>query len=298
MPTLHIIGNGFDLYHGIKSSYGDFHDYAWSHSKDKSYWLGLLESCYPQKYSNGKLELWCDLEHALAKPDFQSAFEATTDDISPVEDHELRYQAQMEDAPETMMVQMFDAFHEIFEEWVSNIDIDVKAKNIPNFDRNGRFLSFNYTETLEHVYGISRNKINYIHGRRGTADTLNVGHASILEGNDYLSDNPEIYEYAAYDNIAKVVNDQRKDTNDVILANSKNWKSLSDIDKVVVYGHSLSDIDYPYFMEIAKHVSPNAEWFFSIYYNDATSKKKSEANVQANVAKLGLISNHCHTFKM
>lgn len=29
MTTLHIIGNGFDLRHGIASSYQDFREYEW-----------------------------------------------------------------------------------------------------------------------------------------------------------------------------------------------------------------------------------------------------------------------------
>lgn len=165
MTTLHIIGNGFDLHHGIASLYSDFKEYAWRHSGLDVYWIGLLETCYPTKNKeNGELELWCDLEHALGNIDFQNAFDESTEDIELEEDHEIRFQAQMEDAPKYHMEMMFEAFHGIFEEWVDHIDIDGQPVALPHFDRKGMFLSFNYTETLETLYEIPKTQINYIHG--------------------------------------------------------------------------------------------------------------------------------------
>ena len=49
MTTLHIIGNGFDLHHGIASLYSNFQEYAWRHSGLDGYWIGLLETCYPTR---------------------------------------------------------------------------------------------------------------------------------------------------------------------------------------------------------------------------------------------------------
>lgn len=57
MATLHIIGNGFDLAHGILLTYKDFEKYAWSHSSHNSYYLEVLENCYPQKNKDGRLIL-------------------------------------------------------------------------------------------------------------------------------------------------------------------------------------------------------------------------------------------------
>lgn len=34
-----------------------------------------------------------------------------------------------------------------------------------NFSSDALFINFNYTETLESIYGISRHQICYIHGR-------------------------------------------------------------------------------------------------------------------------------------
>ncbi len=160
MDTLYIIGNGFDLHHGIASSYEDFRQYAWRHCGSDGYWLGQLETCYPTKNKNGKLELWCDLEHALGNIDFQNAFNESTEDVELEEDHEMRYQAQMEDAPKYHLEMMFEAFHRIFKDWVDQIDINVPSVSLPHFDKKGMFLSFNYTETLERLYGIPQKQIN------------------------------------------------------------------------------------------------------------------------------------------
>lgn len=298
MDTLHIIGNGFDLHHRIASSYEDFREYAWKHCGSDGYWLGQLETCYPTKNISGDFELWSDLEHALGNIDFQNAFKESTEDVELEEDHEIRYQAQMEDAPEYYLEMMFKAFHRIFEDWVNQIDINVPFVSLQHFDRNGMFLSFNYTETLEKLYSIPKKQINYIHGRRCCSNNLIVGHINDLNGNDFLSTDPMIYEYEAYDNIAKVVNEQRKNISDIIENNAEYWGSLVKICKVVVYGHSLSDIDFGYFEQIAKNVAVNAQWFFSIYYNNPQERIREVARVEDFIKNLGLDISNCQTFTM
>lgn len=296
--TLHIVGNGFDLAHGIASSYADFKDYAWKHGDQ--YLMGLLETCYPDANPwNGELYLWSDLERALGNPDFQAAFEASTDDIQLEDGHEGRYIAQMEDAPEFLLGMMFDTFHRAFEDWVNDIDNNVDPiPNLSHFGGGDNYLSFNYTDTLEKVYGVPRNRINYIHGRRNSNDEIIVGHHAVVNANDHLSDDPIIYEYQGYDNIASEVNKQRKLTSDIIANNSEYWQSLGQVDKVKVYGHSLTDVDMDYFHEVAKHVKGVCEWHFSIYYYDPISRKKAVEHVVSVINELGLDVNRCSTFCM
>lgn len=296
--TLHIVGNGFDLAHGIASSYADFKDYAWKHGDQ--YLMGLLETCYPDANPwNGELYLWSDLERALGNPDFQAAFEASTADIQLEDGHEGRYIAQMEDAPEFLLGMMFDAFHRVFEDWVNDIDNNVDPiPNLSHFGGGNNYLSFNYTDTLEKVYGVPRNSINYIHGRRNSDDEIIVGHHAVVNATDHLSDDPMVYEYQGYDNIANEVNKQRKLTSDIIANNSEYWQSLGQVDKVMVYGHSLTDVDMDYFHEVAKHVKGVCEWHFSIYYYDPISRKKAVEHIVSVINELGLDVNRCSTFCM
>ena len=262
--------------------------------------MGLLETCYPDvNPKNGELYLWSDLERALGNPDFQAAFEASTDDIPLEEGHEGRYIAQMEDAPEFSLGMMFDAFHQVFEDWANDIDNNVDPiPNLSHFGGGDRYLSFNYTDTLEKVYGVPRNRINYIHGRRNSNDEIIVGHHAVVNANDHLSDDPMVYEYQGYDNIANEVNKQRKLTSDIIANNSEYWQSLGQVDKVMVYGHSLADVDMAYFHEVAKHVKGVCEWHFSIYYYDPISRKKAVEHIVSVINELGLDVDRCSTFCM
>lgn len=296
--TLHIIGNGFDLAHGIASRYIDFKNYAWKHGDQ--YQMGLLETCYPDmNHQKKELELWCDLERALGNLNFQAAFDATTEDVELEEGHEGRYQAQMEDAPEYALEFMFDAFHKVFDDWVNHIGTDVEPLNkIKHFDVNGRFLSFNYTDTLEKVYDIPRKSINYIHGRRNSNDEIIVGHCSTVNANKHLTDDPIIYEYQGYENIAQKVNEQRKSVDEIVWKNKDYWKSLPNINKVVVYGHSLSEVDMAYFHEIANNVADDCEWYFSIHSNNLWGKAKALKHFFSTVKTLELKKLHSHTFMM
>lgn len=195
--TLHIVGNGFDLRHGIKSRYSDFKDYAWKHCGQRGYHLGVLEKSYPQVNNEGELILWSELEYALGEPDISAIQAEATEDIEYEEGHEIRYQPQMEDAAGFLISDMFETFHELFEEWVNAISLD-EAESInclQHFDPHGLFLSFNYTETLELMYHIHRCQINYIHGRRNMRDVLIVGHCNDIDANSRLSDDPMIYDY-------------------------------------------------------------------------------------------------------
>lgn len=296
--TLHIIGNGFDLAHGITSSYADFKKYAWKYGDQ--YQIALLETCYPDVNPiDGELYLWSDLERALGNPDFQAAFKASTDDIQFEDGHEGRYQAQMEDAPEFLLGMMFASFHHVFDDWVNQIDNNVdKLTSVFRFDGKDCYLSFNYTDTLEKLYDVPRHRINYIHGRRNSNDEIIVGHHTVVNVNDNLGDDPMIYEYQGYDNIAKEVNKQRKLTSDIIANNHKFWLSLRQVDKVMVYGHSLTEVDMAYFHEVVKHVKDVCEWHFSIYYDNPTSKKKAVEHIISVINELGLDVNRCSTFRM
>lgn len=299
MSTLHIIGSGFDLAHGIDSRYKDFKEYAWNHCKNN--WnLGLLETCYPDiNPVIGELELWCDLEKALGNMDFHAALRETTEDVEMEDGHEGRYQAEMEDAPGSFLPSMFEDFHSLFEEWVNQIDLnEAEPRAIKHFDHFGKFLTFNYTDTLELLYNIVDNQVNHIHGKRNTNDELVIGHCNVAVANNELSNDPPIYEYQAFEDIARIVNEEHKDVSQIISSNHDYWLSLSDVDKVVVYGHSLSEVDAPYFREIIRYVQPNTEWYFSVYYSNPIQQTEENNRVNNFINQVGLDPNKCHTFIM
>lgn len=50
-----------------------------------------------------------------------------------------------------------------FREWVESIDVS-KVKPVLNLPDTASFITFNYTPTLEYVYGVSPDRILHIHG--------------------------------------------------------------------------------------------------------------------------------------
>lgn len=300
MNILRIIGNGFDLAHGIESKYQHFKAFMTGQGAPFEYHntAGMLESFYPDfDKIEDEYKLWCDLETELPNIDFQAAYEYCTEDIEREEDHEIRYIPEMEDAPETFLPPIFGNLYTAFEAWVNQIDINVNPIKIPYFNPDGLFFTFNYTETLERLYGISSSRIKYIHGRRNSGEELILGHCNDVDGDSHLPDNPEIYEYEGYRTVAKVINELRKNVSDIIYRNQNYWPTLSDIDQVVVYGQSLSEVDRPYFLQILQSITPGAQWLFSIHYSDSSQKQKCEAKVNEMANYLGLTPEKFKTFK-
>ena len=85
---------------------------------------------------------------------------------------------------------------------------------------------------------------------------------------------------------------------DIILKNDDFWQQLSNIDKVVIYGHSLSDVDRPYFKQIASNINPASEWYFSIYYQNAQERTEEIRKVLNMINYIKVAPNKCHTFQM
>ena len=65
--TLYIIGNGFDLHHGLKTSYSNFRD---DHAKKGSLWNDLLD-IYGDSQLNDEY-WWRDFENMLGRIDYSN----------------------------------------------------------------------------------------------------------------------------------------------------------------------------------------------------------------------------------
>lgn len=88
----------------------------------------------------------------------------------------------------------------------------------------------------------------------------------------------------------------KKKVSDILYFNSDYWNSLVNVDKVVVYGHSLANVDLPYFKKIVNSVQKNAEWFISIFYQNSEEKQKEVEKVKNFITSMGLDISRCYTF--
>lgn len=279
MATLHIIGNGFDLAHGLHTSYWDYHQFLLDNGE--SWFINMMENYFGNMPSldnhrqQGNI-LWSDLERALGEYDIDDIFDFLKDGHEEDLDHMMQYVGAIDAELQYHFVNLKQQFQETFSDWCRSIDVtQAKRKRIPHLDSNGLFLTFNYSDTLERVYGIPEANVLHIHGRSSkTNSELIVGHnnhASLRRNYEVgFLDMPEIM-----NTIATTVNGLLKDQQGIIQRHARFFNNLNQVDTVVVYGHSMAPVDLPYFKAVHNNVSPHARWHFS-YFDYAECPKKKE----------------------
>jgi hypothetical protein len=151
----------------------------------------------------------------------------------------------------------------LLRDWVASIS----TKDVsPKFEiiKEAKFLSFNYTRTLEDAYQIKTNNILHIHETIIENRPLVVGYGEArFEDDEYVSDDDTIDIVL----IKNLLSHCRKPV-DAILEETKpiEWfKDLNEIESVIVYGHSCSKVDKPYFEAVVRNIKPNALWTFFVH---------------------------------
>ena len=160
MDTLYIIGNGFDLHHGLDTSYKNFRDNV------------VLKTPNLRKLL---LDLYGD---AINEDMWWSDFEAKLSDI----DYNHLLNSDYGVAMGGMKVQNFltGQLPPLFGKWIKSI----KLKNAPekqlDIDKDALFFTFNYSLVLEIIYEVNKDNIWHIHNSIEEVDKIIVGHDSDL----------------------------------------------------------------------------------------------------------------------
>ena len=181
-----------------------------------------------------------------------------------------------------------DRLRKCFHEWVVQLTPPSASSKVNIITQDSKFINFNYTKTLENLYGINPHKILHLHGCVDEDEDFILGHGKSYEELDSLNTekrpvSPEdldeyelnlFYEeqansYEFHEQLARQaaisgVASQRKPVNDIIKKNESFLNSLSDISHIHVYGLSLSEVDMPYLKHILSIVR-SAKWEFSDY---------------------------------
>lgn len=257
MTRLYIIGNGFDLYHGLPTQYGQFYDFA----KDV---LEEIENYYSLSLS--ETNPWHDFENALGAFNWKNFYDTHSQIDINTEDFRPSYAYCLEDDLTEQANELVATVKDYFQKWISNIDISTATRKL-NLLENSVFITFNYTSTLETIYGIETDKILHIHGRSDTYDDLIFGHGetmneeSELDENGYsnrtiFSDAESAAKYPFYA--------FRKPVDEGIVKLEQFLAPFEPIREIFVIGHSLNNIDLPYIRSLAKR-APHAKWKVYIY---------------------------------
>lgn len=273
---LYIIGNGFDLAHGMRTSYEDFHQ--WLLNSGEANAVFRLESLYPNlKDYEGR---WCDVESALGSIsikkaiDFDKNYQDCPDEINGEDSSYDAYRCGEN------LKRAVDILPGLLRNWVDSIDIrDV----CPQFDidKNAKFLSFNYTRTLEDVYQVESDKVCHIHETIMDNRPLVVGYGdAVFEDEEFVTDDETI----DVELIKNILTHNRKPVGSILKEpKPQSWfKSLNSISSVIVFGHSCSEVDKPYFQVVADSIRADAHWFF--YVHNKSKNKSIENYAQSSLS--------------
>ncbi len=245
-----IVGNGFDVNHGIPSGYANFKE--WLRANDK----GLFD--FLDRYIDVSGEWWNDFERNLSGINVPQLIRetplkesSTITGLPPSFSHPASW--KLDNIHKKLSMR--------FTDWVKTLDI-VTVKKTVDLPIASLYISFNYTNTLERVYGIDENRIAYIHGKALRGDELIFGHGKnqfVLEKDVmrryglYRSEN--FYKAGTYGNSEDELTQhvsywqkyiQLANYYDVLLPAVKN------ANKVYVYGLSFSEVDFPYIQWITE----------------------------------------------
>lgn len=285
--TLFIIGNGFDLMHGVDSSYYSFRD---SLGKNNSLRTNLELALTPE-------DIWADFENSLGKINLDLM--ASRDIVDMWLDNFEVYSKNSGAADYYMAIEaaagpligVADSLQKYFRGWVSTLNIGTEDKPLLDLIcANGRVLSFNYTEFVETIYGVK--DVCYIHGcRRNEQEKLILGHSPNIEC--YIYEKPRKFKTyhqtmvsVAQENVLDLIAEcdmsLTKDSKLIIEEHRDFFDSLVDIKQIIVIGHSLSQVDWDYFYEINR-ILPNVQWYFGLFgLNDFNNFKKLVKDLQIN----------------
>jgi hypothetical protein len=170
---LYITGNGFDLHHGVKSSYYDFKNYL---KKANPELLTELESFIDCE------NIWSDFENSLAFLSREKIMEAV--DIGlPNKDPDdedfsvAEYEIALEQATGRVW-QFTDNLKYWFHKWIKKMNVsNIEKYRCLQLDKDAFFINFNYTDLLETCYQISGEQIIYLHGNKNDkVESIILGH--------------------------------------------------------------------------------------------------------------------------
>lgn len=278
---LFIIGNGFDLYHGLNTTYKNFYKYL--KTKNNKVFTLTASICFDQYDETDRL--WCEFEDEL------SSFDYNTITI-PLDEYN--------DKGEIAELTSMSSIEKVINIWKNKLDKEFKSWIITNeqdlspcgrlFNQNAIFFNFNYTFTLQKLYGVQNNQILYIHNNIND-DNLIYGHGTTFEFSELL----DAYGLLEDGDIVCGTEDQLRDVlviqkigskfqkkvTDIIAANSDFEKNLHNIQSVIVLGHSLNEIDMDYFKWIFRNIDSNSQWYFSYYKRKDRKRIKKACNEMA-----------------
>ena len=289
MKDLYVIGNGFDIHHRIPSSYKNFRTWLEDNDPDMlSRMDEVLGLCTD--------EWWNEFETNLGEV---SAVRFFTENVASENEPDIMSEdfrsGELDNARYEIEDRLGGLIADLkaeFQLWASQLPPGDDGEVVLVNSKEAFFLTFNYSLTLEKLYGIRPEIILHIHGSALDKDSIVVGHGrsySVIrdELDDPLPEPPddvpaEEYEkwfqevaaanaddystQQAKDAAASAVYSIHKDVAGIIAHNTAFLQSLKDVERIHIYGLSFADTDLPYLDAIfgsvnLSNVDVEISWF-------------------------------------
>lgn len=248
--SLAVIGNGFDLALGLKSSFADFRSFFNDLSKeDLAKGDDTLQVIFEEietiagpnwrDFEGGLAEL--DLPMGVADLDYPDAGDLSENDSLSAEGAEYGESFKLE-------------LSRVFQDWVMHLPGAPTPPSVGAVDLvsgSDGILSFNYTGTLTTVFGINNAKVLPIHGNIASPAPLYFGCPRVdriwwgAGGSNGLSG--AIREQALKELIGSLTKEPRTDLLDSFL------RCCTRLNKISSFGFSFGEADHPY----VKHLIDN-----------------------------------------
>lgn len=275
--VLYMIGNGFDRHHDVRSSYQDFAN--WLKRNNLVLYEKLSEVC--------KVDfLWKEFERALPYVN-RDYFINMGDAILPdnwTEDDNYAELFYAQDYVREEAENLWRNIEKWFRKWVRSVRWDrCSDKKKVRIDYDARFITFNYTPFLETQYGIPTENILYIHGKASDQRRAPViGH----DGTDTFDSWYKTTEKAQKrhykglharlpevemmtESVEEFYSLSEKPVKEILNQNKSFIDDLFDVKYIYVLGHSLGDVDIPYFKAVNKaNDCPEQIYWHVSYYSD------------------------------
>lgn len=287
MGRLFIIGNGFDLAHGIPSTFNHFKEYLrssylYDYNVEPNLWITaqtmpdgdqsynstdcaqIIDYMVSESFEDAR-EDWSDFEVALGNLDYtllEGDIEIQYDREGDIHPSRTRY--NYEDAYSDFSNVMSN-LPSLFSDWVNEIAVPTSRFSVFNLNTHQKiselinesdiFFTFNYTDTLETLYEMPN--VLHIHG-----DKTNpiVGHCkdSHMEERAYFQD-----EY-----INTMADALKKPTAKIIEENKVFFGNLDEINSIYSYGFSFGNVDLVYVKEIIQHIDTKKITWYLHSFNE------------------------------
>ena len=252
---LYIIGNGFDLHHGLKTSYIDFRD-GYVKKRNPKMWNDFLD-IYGDAPKQDDL-WWKDFENMLGRVDY----------VHLEEDY---YKLAL--APSRVQNLLRNQLPPLFGYWINGIDTNAKIDEALGINPDSMFFTFNYTLVLENTYKVPNSYIWHIHGSVKNSDDIVIGH----DLNEYKLFR-EFLEYQKVhnvkrkdiaDNIRQMTAEGAKCVRDRIKQHEDDFYRLyTNIKHFVAMGFSFNDIDMLYIEKIIAVNRKIADTDWTVYWHE------------------------------